>query len=66
MAREDSTGASAVEWQADSAQSPLDAQRAASEEAGLAGEHPELLVGAAFAGGFVLAQLLKRFGGGDG
>ena len=66
MAREDSTGGSTVEWQSDAGQSPLDAQRAASEEAGLAGEHPELLVGAAFAGGFVLAQLLKRFGGGDG
>jgi hypothetical protein len=26
-------------------------------------EHPELLVGAAFIGGFAMAQLLKRFGG---
>jgi hypothetical protein len=28
-------------------------------------EHPEVLVGAAFIGGLVLAQLLKRLGGGD-
>ena len=27
-------------------------------------EHPEILVGAAFAGGFVAAQILKRLGGG--
>jgi hypothetical protein len=40
------------------AQSPLDA---AFEHDALA-EHPEVLVGAAFLGGFVLAQILKRFG----
>jgi hypothetical protein len=28
-------------------------------------EHPELLAGAALAGGFVLAKLLKRLGRGD-
>ena len=28
-------------------------------------EHPEVLVGAAFLGGLVLAQVLKRLGGGD-
>jgi hypothetical protein len=41
-----------------SAQSPLDA---AFEHDAIA-EHPEILVGAAFLGGFVLAQILKRFG----
>jgi hypothetical protein len=41
-------------------QSPLDAHmRAASRSA----DRPELLVGAAFAGGLMLAQILKRFGG---
>lgn len=29
---------------------------------GVASEHPELLVGAAFAGGFAIAQILKRLG----
>jgi hypothetical protein len=28
-------------------------------------ERPELLVGAAFVGGLVLAQVLKKLGGGD-
>jgi hypothetical protein len=28
-------------------------------------ERPEILVGAAFLGGIVLAQVLKRLGGGD-
>jgi hypothetical protein len=28
-------------------------------------EHPEFLVGAAFIGGIVLAQILKRLGGED-
>jgi len=40
------------------AESPLDA---AFEEDSFA-ERPELFVGAAFLGGFVLAQILKRFG----
>ena len=40
-------------------QSPLDAHRASEE----AGGDPLPLVGAAFAGGFVLAQVLKRLGG---
>jgi hypothetical protein len=31
--------------------------------AGLADEHPEALVGAAFVGGLVFAKLLKRLGG---
>jgi hypothetical protein len=42
-------------------QSPLGAQRAAEP----GGPSPEVLVGGAFAGGFVLAKLLKRLGGGD-
>ena len=40
-------------------QSPLDAQAA---EHSLEEEHPEILVAAALAGGFILAQILKRFG----
>jgi len=39
-------------------ESPLDA---AFEDDTFA-EHPELFVGAAFVGGFVLAQILKRLG----
>jgi hypothetical protein len=31
-------------------------------EASTADEHPEILVGAAFVGGFALAQIMKRFG----
>jgi hypothetical protein len=42
--------------------SPLEAQRAASEQASPLDERPELLVGAAFLGGLVLAQVLRRFG----
>ena len=42
-------------------ESPLQAQRAAEAD----GPSPEVLVGAAFAGGFVLAKVLKRLGGGD-
>jgi hypothetical protein len=41
--------------------SPLEAQMAG--ESG--GPGPEVLVGGAFVGGFVLAKLLKRLGGGD-
>jgi hypothetical protein len=40
-------------------QSPLDASVV---DDSLADEHPELLVGAALAGGFILAQILKRLG----
>jgi hypothetical protein len=32
------------------------------EAAGGSGDHPELIVGAAFAGGLVLATILKRLG----
>lgn len=39
---------------------PSDAHVAAAQVAQLADERPELAVGAAFAGGFVLALLLKR------
>lgn len=49
--------------QHDAHQSPADAQRAAEDDPFY--EHPEILVGAAFAGGFVLAQLLKALGPGD-
>jgi len=41
--------------------SPLEAQ--AAGESG--GPGPEVFVGGAFVGGFVLARLLKRLGGGD-
>lgn len=43
-----------------SAQSPMDAHVAANT-----GDDPLPLVGAAFAGGFVLAKILKKLGGGD-
>ena len=36
--------------------------RSALEQPGFAEQHPEALVGAAFVGGIVLAQLLKRRG----
>jgi hypothetical protein len=65
MASGDDTQQAIAEWQAEGERSPLEAQHAAAEEAGVPGEHPEVLVGAAFAGGFLLAQILKRFGGDD-
>jgi hypothetical protein len=43
-------------------QSPLDAHARAVEQSD---DRPEIMVGAAFAGGFVLAQFLKRLGGSD-
>jgi hypothetical protein len=42
-------------------QSPLSASAASAEDDGFA-ERPEVFVGAAFVGGFAIAQLLKRFG----
>ena len=39
-------------------ESPFSAHR----DANSTGEHPEVLVGAAFVGGFALAQIMKRFG----
>ena len=42
-------------------QSPWDAQTSVEQ----ADERPEMLVGAAFVGGLVLAQILKRLGGGS-
>ena len=42
-------------------QSPWDAQASAESPA----ERPEVLVGAAFVGGLVLAQILKRLGSDD-
>jgi hypothetical protein len=50
----------AVEQQASHSQSPLAAQ-AASDSGG----DPLPIIGAAFAGGFVLAKILKRLGGDD-
>jgi hypothetical protein len=50
----------AVAQPAAETQSPLDAHKA-SDSYG----DPLPLVGAAFAGGFVLAKILKRLGGGD-
>jgi hypothetical protein len=41
-------------------QSPLSATAAAEDDS--FAERPEVFVGAAFAGGFAIAQLLKRFG----
>lgn len=41
-------------------ESPLAAQREAA--AGVLDEHPEILVGASFLGGLVVAKLLKRLG----
>ena len=43
-------------------QSPWEAQRAAEPAPD---ERPEVLVGAAFLGGFVVAQILKKLGGSD-
>jgi hypothetical protein len=40
-----------------SGESPLSVESNSSGDA-----HPELLVGAAFVGGFALAQIMKRFG----
>jgi hypothetical protein len=45
-------------------QSPWDAQSTAPEQDTFA-QRPELFVGAALLGGVVLAQVLKRLGGGD-
>ena len=45
--------------------SPVDADRRASEERGSFARHPELFVGAAFAGAFAAAKLLRRLGGED-
>ena len=45
-------------------QSPWDAQTAPREDDAFA-DRPELYVGAALLGGIVLAQVLKRLGGGD-
>ncbi|HEY2604026.1 MAG TPA: hypothetical protein VGI67_20880 [Thermoleophilaceae bacterium] len=50
----------AVEQQPSAGQSPLDAHEA-SDSPG----DPLPLIGAAFAGGFVLAKILKRLGGDD-
>ena len=53
-------GGSAYEPGAEAhAESPL---RVPSEGDGVFSERPEIFVGAAFAGGFALAQILKRFG----
>jgi hypothetical protein len=41
-----------------SPQSPASASASASQ----GDDHPEILVGAAFVGGFALAQIVKRFG----
>jgi hypothetical protein len=43
--------------------SPREADRRAAEEQG--GTRPELVALGAFAGAFVIAQILKRLGGGD-
>jgi hypothetical protein len=47
--------------QHDGSQSPLGAATAAAGDDAFA-DHPELFVGAAFVGGLVLAQILKRLG----
>ena len=43
------------------AESPHEMDAAARDD-GVVDEHPEILVGAAFVGGFVLAQILKQLG----
>ena len=48
----------AVEEQAASSQSPWDAHTASADSG-----DPLPIIGAAFAGGFVLAKILKRLGG---
>ena len=50
----------AVEAEGEAGTSPWQAH-----EASESGERPELLVAAAFAGGFVAAKLLKKLGGGN-
>jgi hypothetical protein len=64
MAEEESTQVTedipAVEAEEETATSPWQAH-----EASKSGGRPEVLLGAAFAGGFVVAKLLKRIGGGD-
>jgi hypothetical protein len=45
-----------------SASVPSEAENPGSGPAALLDEHPEIGVGAAFAGGFALAMILKRFG----
>ena len=46
-------------------QSPADAQRRADEDGDAFAEKPHLFVAGAFVGGLVVAQILKRLGGGD-
>jgi hypothetical protein len=64
MAEEESTQVTedipAVESEDDTATSPWQAH-----EASESGGRPEVLLGAAFVGGFVAAKLLKKIGGGD-
>lgn len=43
--------------------SPAEADRRAGEERGSFARRPELFVGAAFAGAYAAAKLLRRFGG---
>jgi hypothetical protein len=62
-ASEESTLQRTAEWGSDGDPSPLEAQRAAEERAGPLDDHPELAAVGAFAGGFLLAQVLKRLGG---
>jgi hypothetical protein len=50
----------AVEAEAHTGQSPLQAHQAAAD-----GDDPLPLIGAAFLGGVVLARVLKKLGGGD-
>jgi hypothetical protein len=49
----------------DKGPSPAEAQRRADEAKAAYAEKPHLFVAAAFAGGFLAAQLLKHLGGGD-
>jgi hypothetical protein len=56
MAAKESAQPAAEESGQPAAESPLDA----AFEGGAFAERPELFVGAAFVGGFVLARILKR------
>ena len=60
MSTEPETAAPQADTPPPGGESPLSAARQGEDSP--FEEHPELLVGAAFVGGFALAQILKRIG----
>ena len=60
MSTEPETAAAQAGMPPPGGESPLSAAR--QDDDSPFEEHPELLVGAAFVGGFALAQILKRIG----